>query len=169
MGYRSMTVETLVAIRRRALEGQSRRDIAKGLGLDKKTVNAYAAKIAALGDLEALSFAGILEALKSLIAENQKPKPKSGLLEPFETEISALIKGDRSAGKEGMKPKTAWEVIRDRHCLEGVVSYETFKRYVRNRCLIGTAPRGAIRIEAERIAGMTAGFISIIHIAYIYQ
>jgi hypothetical protein len=33
MGYRSMTVETLVAIRHRALEGQSRRDIAKELGL----------------------------------------------------------------------------------------------------------------------------------------
>lgn len=149
MGYRSMTVETLVAIRRRALEGESRRDIAKGLGLDKKTVNAYAAKIAALGDLEALSFEGILEALKSLIAENQKPKPKSELLEPLATEIGALIKGDRSAGKDGMKPKTAWEVIRDRHGLEGVVSYETFKRYVRDRCLLGTMPRRAIRIETE--------------------
>lgn len=149
MGYRLMTVEMLVAIRRRALEGQSRRDIAKGLGLDKKTINTYAAKIDALGNLEALSFEGLLEVLKPLIAGNQKPKPKSELLEPFETEIRALIQGDRSASKDGMKPKTAWEVIRDRHCLEGAVSYETFKRYIRDRCLIGTVPRRVIRIETE--------------------
>lgn len=149
MGYRTMTVETLVAIRRRALEGQSRRDIAKGLGLDKKTVNTYAAKIDALGDLEALSFEGLLEVLTSLIADNRKPKPKRGLLAPFEAEIRTLILGDRSEGKDGMKPKTAWEVIRDRHGLEGAVSYETFKRYVRDRCLVGTAPRRAIRIETE--------------------
>jgi hypothetical protein len=52
----------------------------------------------------------------------------------LEEEIRDLVGGDWKAGRQPMKAKTAWSVIRERHSLElGGTSYETFKRFVRER------------------------------------
>jgi transposase len=62
-----------------------------------------------------------------------------------EEEIRLAIKGNDDV--EGMKPKTAYLCMRDKHGLEG--SYETFKRFARDRGFGRIKNKPMLRIEME--------------------
>jgi transposase len=149
MGYRRVTAELLWEIYSRRRAGESNRVIATALGLDKKTVNQYVARIAGLAIPDGLAYIAILERLSGLIPTNEKPKPASGVFEPLEGEIAALIAGSREEHREPMKAKTAWAVISRRHDLSGKTSYESFKRFVRDRALGAGRSARVVRLETE--------------------
>jgi transposase len=149
MGYRRMTAELLWDIYSRSRAAESNRAIAATLGIDKKTINQYVAGIAELHLGDGLEYTVILERLSALIPRNEKPKPATGVFEPHEDEIRSLIAGDRELHREPMKAKTAWEVISRRHELAGKTSYESFKRFVRNRGIGADRQGPAVRLETE--------------------
>jgi len=144
-----VTAELLWDIYSRLRAGESHRAIATTLGLDKKTVNQYVARIAELSLGDGLDYIAMLERLSTLIPRNKKPKPATGVFEPLEDEIRSLIAGSRDQHREGMKAKTAWEVISRRHELVGKTSYESFKRFIRNRGLSALTQSPVVRLETE--------------------
>jgi len=149
MGYRKVNEELLWNVYSRLRKGDSNRLIASSLHLDKKTINRYAERIGELDLPAGLSYIELLERLKPIVPSNEKPKPATDILAPFADEIRLLIAGDKKAGKSPMKAKTAWEVVSCLHGLVGKVSYETFKRFVRERSLGGSKPVAVPRIETE--------------------
>jgi len=129
--------------------GESNRQIGRVLGLDKKTVNRYAAKITELAVPTGLSYEQLLERLDSLFRSNTKPKPAVDIFKPFAEEIRLLIIGDPPGHNRGMKPKTAWEVISRKYELQGKTSYESFKRFVRLDPILTVPLKAVPRLETE--------------------
>jgi transposase len=149
MGYRLVTVELLGLIWSQLSLGESQRAIARNLGVDRSTINGYAAKIKECKIPIGTSYQDALAPLGVLATENAKEKPARAILEPLEAEIQGLLAGDRTKGIQPMKAKTAWIVIRDRHVLGSKTSYESFKRFVRDRRLCHGRPGPTVRIEVE--------------------
>jgi transposase len=144
-----MTAEILGAIWVRLGAGDSQRDISGDLGLDKKTVNQYAAKIRAAGIPSGTTLAQALPKLEGLLDGNRKESPAMAALEPYRDEILSLISGDRATSRQPMKAKTAWMVIKELHHLEPKTSYESFKRFCRKEGLKGLRAKPVARIETE--------------------
>ena len=149
MGYRLVTTEYLGLIWSQLRLGESRRAIARNLGLDRGTVNFYADKIIKLAIPPDLSFSEVLARFDTLAIANAKGKPSRAILKPLEAEIKELLTGDRATGIQPMKVKTAWIVIQGRHSLDGTTSYESFKRFVRESSLCCVRPGPTVRIEVE--------------------
>jgi len=149
MGYRRVNAETLHSILQRLRAGDSRRRIAASLGLDRKTVNQYVAGIEEVVVPHGLGYQETLLLLGGLLSENRKPKPAHAALEPWEAEIRSLIGGSKEERRDPMKAKTAWQVISRRHELDGKTSYETFKRFVRDRGLAAPPLEAVARLESE--------------------
>ena len=133
MGYRLVTTEQLGAIWAQLKIGESHRAIARYLGIDRKTVNHYAERILELKIPPEARYSEALGHLVALRVDNAKPKPSLAVLAAYEDEIRLLIAGDRKAARQPMKAKTAWTVIKEQHSLETGTSYESFKRFVRER------------------------------------
>jgi transposase len=145
MGYRAMNIEVLYSLWRRWKDGQRPAEIARQEGLHRATVYDYFRAFEAL-DLPAdAAVETVRAALLSVVPANKKPSPAQDLLAPYLTEITDLITRD----KEPLKPKSAWAVINARHGLDGRVSYETFKRFVRGMNLTVVPRATTIRIELE--------------------
>ena len=119
------------------------------MGLDRKTINAYSDKIKGCDIPPGTAYQDALRLLGELLGENTREKPARAHFEPLEAEIQGLLAGDRAKGVQPMKAKTAWIVIRDRHGLAGKTSYESFKRFVRDRRLCHGRPGPTVRIEVE--------------------
>ena len=149
MGYRQVTTEQLGAMWAQLKIGESNRKIAQYLGVDRKTVNHYAGRILELKIPAGASYAQALGHLAALRVDNAKPKPSMAVLAPYEEEIRLLIAGDRKAARQSMKAKTAWTVIKERHSLETLTSYESFKRFVRERGIGNPRPGSTVRIETD--------------------
>jgi Transposase and inactivated derivatives len=149
MGYRRMTVEVLYQIFVRLKIGDSRHVIALALGLDKKTVTHYVHRIAKLSFPAETDYVAILAVLATILPANQKPQPAFDVVQEYAQEIKDLIVGDKEAHREGMKAKTAWEVVSRRHELAGKTSYETFKRFVRECPVLYCQPSAVARIEVN--------------------
>jgi len=149
MGYRLVTTEQLGLIWSQLTLGESNRAIARYLGLDRGTVNAYADEIKKLSIPLETSFGDALARLSALASGNIKEKPARAVFEPLEAEIKELLAGDRKKGVQPMKAKTAWIVVRDRHGIGNTTSYESFKRFVRDRGFAQVRPGPTVRIEVE--------------------
>ena len=149
MGYRRVSEDLLYQILVRLKKGESHRRIAVELKLDKKTVNHYATMIDGLMDMPAGDYVATLAVLATLLPKNEKPKPAYMVLNVYAEEIKALIEGDKMAHLEGMKPKTAWDVICHRHELAEKTSYETFKRFIRTSVVLAPHVPAVARIEVN--------------------
>lgn len=149
MGYHGMTAHSLGAIWVRLKARESNRDIALATGLDKKTVNQYAVKIKAADIPPDASLGQALPILEGLLGGNRKESPALASLEPYREDIRNLIAGDRAVGRQPMKAKTAWLVVKELHSLGPKASYESFKRFCRKHGLSGPRTSPAARIETE--------------------
>lgn len=149
MGYRKVIEELLYQILVHYKAGDSYRGIAVALGLDKKTVTRYVHSIETLSFPADLDFTGTLAILSTIVPLNRKPQPAYDCLIPYAQEIKELIDGNKNEHRQGMKAKTAWEVIRCRHELSGKTSYETFKRFMRESPLFRRIPDAVARIEVN--------------------
>lgn len=149
MGYRRMIEELLYQILVHYKAGDSYRAIATALGLDKKTVTHYIHSIEKLSIPANLDFVATLALLSTILPANRKPQPAFECLVPYAKEIKDLIDGNKDEHRQGMKAKTAWEVIQRRHELAGKTSYETFKRFMRESPLLRSIPEAVARIEVN--------------------
>jgi transposase len=66
-------------------------------------------------------------------------------LQPFLEEITALIQNKENP----LKPKTAFEVLCERHQLHSRVSYSSFKRFVKKNYIVISPERSTCRIEVN--------------------
>lgn len=149
MGYRRVTEELLYQILVRCKAGESCRAIALALRLDKKTVARYVHSIETLSLPSDLDFAATLALLSTILPSNRKPQPAFECLVPYAQEIKDLVIGNKNEHRQGMKAKTAWEVIQRRHELSGKTSYETFKRFMRESPLLRSMPEAVARIAVN--------------------
>lgn len=149
MGYRRVQTKLILAVYLRLRIGESHRRIALELGVDKKTINQYAAGISALELPDGLSYDELLLRFSSLVPGNSKPKPAFASLAPHADEIRSLINGCKEEKRAPMKAKTAWMVVSSRYGLAGKTSYETFKRFVRDRNIVVPPSQAVARIETE--------------------
>jgi len=145
MGYRFMNEQDFYDIYRRWMAGQTISGIAEQEQRDRKTVRLSIRRMMDAG----------LEKTSELIRRedfflkhpclkpNQQEKSKVVLLENFKEELSGLIHHP----KDGMKPKTAFEVLCIRHQLG--VSYSSFKRFSRKNGFAGDEKKETIRLETE--------------------
>ncbi len=150
MGYRAMNIEVLYSLWRRWKDGQRPAEIARQEGLHRATVYAYFRDFEALALARDASIEAVRSALLGIVPANSKPSPAQDLLAPYLVEVTELI----TRPKEPLKPKSVWTVLSTRYALEGKVSYETFKRWVRDLNLTMVPRETTIRIELE--AGLEA-------------
>ena len=147
MGYRKMNGDQLYEIYRRAAANYSVSGIAANARWDRKTIRKYVSAFSELGitrNEQLLSKPAFLEVARHLIEESEPPPgPARSALDPHEEELRQLI--EKKPKSERMKPKTAFESIRRKYGLE--VSYETFKRFARQRGLGKPERVATIRIE----------------------
>jgi transposase len=144
MGYRPMHEEMIYQIFRRWHEGQRISEIKAQAGCDRKTIRFYIAELEARGFTREKQFpekAALCAAIRDIIPNRRRVSASFKMLAPFESELRGLIHDTR----EEVLPKTAFEIIREREGLS--VSYESFKRFARERGLNREQRRPMIRIE----------------------
>ena len=145
MGYRKMDINLLFEIYRRCNGGWSKQRMVDSFGIDRKTLVKYLRAFESLAVEGESTPQAIRQALEGIVPKNEKPAPAFRALKPYEAEIRSLI-GDHD---NPVKPKTAWLVICERHALSEQTSYETFKRFVRERDLARLETKSPLRIELE--------------------
>jgi transposase len=144
MGYKPMNEETIYQIFRRWHAGQRISEIKTQERCDRKTIRFYITELEARGFTQEKEFPdkeALYSAIRNIIPKRRRARGSHETLAPYEEELKALIH-DTS---EGVKPKTAFEIIRERDGL--AVSYESFKRFARERGICRTERRQMIRIE----------------------
>lgn len=148
MAYKRITFMDIWEIIRRRHHKQSISHIAHVSGYDWKTVK----KVIRQAQQQGLDFDQPLppkeyvqDLFQKVVAEHQRPRPAQELLQPFLSEISELVKDKHHP----LKPKTTFEVICQRHDLNGKVSYSSFKRFVRKNSIIVLPDKATCRIEVE--------------------
>ena len=152
MGYRVVTTDELWLIWQQLTLGETRRAIAKRLGFDRGTVNAYADEIAKLCISAGTGHDDVRARLATIVAGAAREKTARSVFMPYEPEIRGLLAGNPETRTQPMKVKTAWLVIRDRHELGSKTSYESFKRFVRDRGVGRPRVRATVRIEVDPAA-----------------
>jgi transposase len=144
MAYKRITLMDIGDIIRRWHDGQSVSHISTVLQYDRKTVRKYIhlAQHHGLALDESLpDMTKVRDLLQGTVAENKKPATALDTLTPFLAEITELVK------EHGLKAKTAFEVICQRHDL--TVSYSTFKRFVKKNRIIIQPEKSTCRIEVD--------------------
>ncbi|MBW1784748.1 MAG: IS21 family transposase [Deltaproteobacteria bacterium] len=139
-----MTEETIYQIFRRWHAGQSISAIKQTEECDRKTIRFYVTGLEKLGytrDKKLPEAADLYKAIRELMPTRSRPRKCFDILVSFEDEFKRLITDPENA----VLPKTAFEIIRVRENL--TVSYESFKRFARERHLTQSVRRQMIRIE----------------------
>lgn len=133
---------------RRWHDRQSITHISNALGFDRKTVRKYiqCAKEKGLSPGEQLPpkeevLVLIQEAFISEI--KRRPAKSQDILKPFLQEITDLVGHEHIP----LKPKSAFEVICERHDLEDKVSYSSYKRFIRSNQIATSPHKSTCRIE----------------------
>ena len=144
MGYKPMNEETIYQIFRRWHARQRISEIKAQERCDRKTIRFYIMDLEARGFTQEKQFPdkeALYTAIQDIIPKRRRARNSFETLVAYEDELKSLIHDPR----EGVKPKTAYEIIRDRDGL--TVSYETFKRFARERSICQVEQRQMIRIE----------------------
>lgn len=144
MGYKPMNEETIYQIFRRWHARQRISEIKAQERCDRKTIRFYIMELEARGFTQEKQFPdkeALYTAIQDIIPKRRRARNSFETLVAYEDELKSLIHDPR----EGVKPKTAYEIIRDRDGL--TVSYETFKRFARERSICQVEQRQMIRIE----------------------
>ena len=146
MAFKRIQLMEIWEILRRWHDGQSISAIATSTGCDRKTVRTYIRLACDQGltrqrVLERKN--EILPLLQAAIDQLHAKAAKQALLASYLDEILSLVTNTDNP----LKPKTAFEVICERHDLRGKVSYSSFKRLARARQISAKTLRSTCRIE----------------------
>jgi hypothetical protein len=88
--------------------GQTKRSIARRLGLDRGTVNAYAERIKALRIEADAPYHDVLGGFQPSRAPPPKERARARGARAIGRRDQGLLNGDRASRKQPMKLKTAW-------------------------------------------------------------
>lgn len=144
MGYKPMKEQDVFNIFRRHYSGESITIIEKAEMRDRKTVKFYIEQLKSLGFTKDKPFPDkeiLYPAINSILPKISRPKKKYNELEKVQGEILELIHDS----DEPIKPKTAYEILKEQEQLTG--SYSTFKRFIREKDIKWEKPKLMIRIE----------------------
>lgn len=146
MAYNPLETVDIYNLVARWHAGYTISQISRALKLDRKTVRGYLkqAEKAGLSQNEPLpERAELLKLFQTFLPTNQRRSPVRNLLIPYQDEIMNLI-ADKT---HPLKPKTAYEVICERHDLK--VSYGTFKRFLHTHAAEIMPRHSTCRFETE--------------------
>ena len=147
MGFKRVDFMDIFEIIHRWYSGQKINHIAQNCDYDRKTVRKYiliANEIGISKDKPLPAKDELLTLLDPfLLNENQRPSPAQSLLKPHLQEVVDLINDPHNA----LKPKIAFEVICEKHNLDGKVSYSSFKRFAKVNDIIINPSKATCRIE----------------------
>ncbi len=148
MGYKWIQDMDFYEIIRRWHAGQPITHIATNLGYDRKTVRKYIRSAQELGLTQDQPLPDrdlLLETIQaaSLSQTPSRPARAQQILEPYLDEVAELVQHNHNP----LKPKTAFEVICERHDLESQISYSSFKRFMRSHEIAISPDRSTCRIE----------------------
>ena len=136
---------TIIDIIRRFFDSQNISQISEQSGLDRKTIRKYIKELEAQGIRE-FDKEKIEAVLPEIIPKiTGRPSKSREALEPFRGEIEQLIK----QGQDKLKPKSAYEIITEKHGLEGQTSYSSFKRFIHENGIVHKKSEITCRFEAE--------------------
>jgi len=148
MAYKEVTFMDIWEIIRRRHNKQSLSHIARVLDYDRKTVKKYIQYAQERG----IDFnrplppkERLLDSFQDAASNRRRPRPAQRLLQPFLDEISELV-NDKN---HPIKLKIAFEVVCQRHDLDGKVSYSSFKRFMRKNRVAVFPQMATCRIEVE--------------------
>lgn len=146
MAFKRIQLMEIWEILRRWHDGQSISAIAKSIGCDRKTVRSYI-RLACNQGLTRQTVLErkdqILPLIQAAIERLHSKADKQALLASYLHEILSLVGNTDNP----LKPKTAFEVICQRHDLTGKVSYSSFKRLAQARQISAKTDRTTCRIE----------------------
>lgn len=159
MAYKRISAMDIFNIINRWHNGYNVSQLSKTLDLDRKTVRNYInlAKQAGLTREQPLpEKAELLEQLQTLLPQKTHDQPARSVFLPFKDEIIQLITNN----PDPIKPKTAYEVICERHAI--TASYTSFKRFIREHvteleqgptttCRFETAPGDEVQIDYAKM------------------
>lgn len=148
MGYKEITVMDIYEIIRRWHDQQKIAHIANALGYDRKTVRYYIKLAQQLGLSQQQPLpdkAQLNQLLNQAIMPAKRPQQVQQLLARFLPEITDLVNDTFNP----VKPKIAFEVIREKYDLSGKVSYSSFKNFVRNNQIVISPDQATCRLEVE--------------------
>ena len=148
MAFKRITPMDIFELIRRWHSKQTISQISHALGYDRKTVRKYiqAAKVKGIAPEKSLSCKDeVLRLLQNAIPSTQRPFKAQDILQPFLEEIATLIQNKENP----LKPKSAFEVLCERHQLHAQVSYSSFKRFVKKHQLAISPERATCRIEVN--------------------
>ena len=134
MAYVRICMKKTYEIARRWHAGHSISDIARNLNHDRKTVRRMIRLIKAAGISQEMPLPDSAS-FEALLKDNGNGRSvRTGrtaqLLMPYREELLSLVR----AKDNPLLPKFAFEVIVERHRLQGQVSYPSFKRFYRAHC-----------------------------------
>jgi transposase len=145
VAYKRITYMEITEIMRRYFDCQAIRSISRQSGMDRKTMRKYINEILKRG-ITSYDKEKIESILPEIIpAITGRPARSRNLLEPFKDEISELI----TAKGNKLKPKSAFEVITERHGLSEQVSYSSYKRFMRENKFVMDIAESTCRLEYE--------------------
>lgn len=147
MGYRKMKTGDLFEIWTRLDKGYSRRRIARDLGLDRKTVDAYAGIIQGLDIPSGTCYAAAASLLSAGCKSNGKPSPCQDVFTPLLEEIRSLLDGSAEDHRLPMKGTTVWAALVAKYNLDRKTSYPSLVRFIRYHRLRKPASGPVPRIE----------------------
>jgi transposase len=135
----------ILEVIRRYFDSRNITQISNQSGIDRKTIRKYIKEIIDRG-ITGYDKERILSVLPDIIPVlSGRPTKAQDLLEPYKEEIGELINN----ADNKIKPKTAFEVIGQRHFLEEKVSYSSFKRFVRENKFVLNNNKTTCRLDYE--------------------
>ncbi len=146
MAFKRLTPMDIYDVIRRWHSKQKISYISKVTGYDRKTVRRYVNAARSLGlceDKDLPDKDAVISLLRDVVGDRTYIQPAREILFPYRDEIIQLV--EESEYK--LRPKIAFEVICTRHDLYKSVSYSSFKRFYRIRCLNELSVKTTCRIE----------------------
>ena len=148
MGFKRIQVMDIYEILRRWHDRQPITHISSTLGYARKTVRKYIHCAIQSGmslDEPLPPREQVLDLVQvfSVSQTPSRPAKAQAILQPYLQEITDLVQHEHTP----LKPKTAFEVICERHDLSEQVSYSSFKRFIRTHRIVITPQKATCRIE----------------------
>lgn len=140
MAYKRIINMEVLDIIRRYFDSQSISQISSVSGIDRKTVRKYIKEIHNRG-ITFYDKEKIIPILPEIIPRI------SG--RPTEAQSKQEILNLITSADNKIKPKTAFEVIKDRHALEAKVSYSSFKRFIRENKFVFHNDKTTCRLDYQ--------------------
>jgi len=145
MGYKRLVIMEILEVIRRYFDNQNISQISEITGFDRKTIRRYINFVVEQG-IDSYDKEKILQVIDGIIPVlSGRPKKTERILDKYSDEISFLINNKDNP----LKPKSAYEVICQRHDLGSKVSYSSYKRFIRKNKIVIIKDKTTCRLNSD--------------------